>query len=87
MTNKTPPPSDVDDFVESSSFIAELKDGTRVRIRPIAPKDKERIQEGWQYLSASTRYMRFLHPKSSLSKWELAYLTEIDYEDHFAWGA
>jgi ribosomal protein S18 acetylase RimI-like enzyme len=87
MTNKTPPPSDVDDFVESSSFIAELKDGTRVRIRPIAPKDKERIQEGWQYLSASTRYMRFLHPKSSLSKWELAYLTEIDYVDHFAWGA
>jgi len=87
VTNDTPPHGDVDDFVESSAFVAELKDGTRVRIRPIAPKDKERIQEGWQYLSASTRYMRFLHPKSSLSKWELAYLTEIDYVDHFAWGA
>jgi ribosomal protein S18 acetylase RimI-like enzyme len=87
VTNDMPPGGDIDDFVESSAFLAELKDGTRVRIRPIAPKDKERIRAGWQYLSASTRYMRFLHPKSSLSKWELAYLTEIDYVDHFAWGA
>jgi GNAT superfamily N-acetyltransferase len=33
-----------------------------------------------------TRYLRFLHPKPSLTKWDLAYLTEIDYVDHFAWG-
>jgi RimJ/RimL family protein N-acetyltransferase len=79
--------AEIDDFVESSAFTAELSNGTRVRIRPIAPKDKERISEGWQYLSMNTRYLRFLHPKSSLSRWELAYLTEIDYHDHFAWGA
>ena len=87
MTGGTRSAEEIDAFVESSAFIAQLKGGVRVRIRPIAPKDKERISEGWQYLSASTRYMRFLHPKSSLSKWELAYLTEIDYVDHFAWGA
>jgi GNAT superfamily N-acetyltransferase len=87
MTGDTRSTKEINEFVESSAFVAELKDGVRVRIRPIAPKDKDRIQEGWQYLSASTRYMRFLHPKSSLSKWELAYLTEIDYVDHFAWGA
>ena len=87
MTVDEPSRRDIDAFVESSSFIAELKGGTRVRIRPIAPKDKERIQEGWKHLSADTRYMRFLHPKSALSKWELDYLTEIDYVDHFAWGA
>ena len=87
MTADTPSTRDIDEFVESSAFIAELKDGVRVRIRPIAPKDKERISEGWQYLSASTRYMRFLHPKSTLTKKELAYLTEIDYVNHFAWGA
>jgi RimJ/RimL family protein N-acetyltransferase len=87
MTGNTRSTEEIDEFVESSAFIAELNGGVRVRIRPIAPKDKERISEGWQYLSASTRYMRFLHPKSSLSTWELAYLTEIDYVDHFAWGA
>jgi ribosomal protein S18 acetylase RimI-like enzyme len=81
------PMDEIDSFVESSAFVAELSGGVRVRIRPIAPKDKERISEGWQYLSASTRYMRFLHPKSALSTRELAYLTEIDYVDHFAWGA
>ena len=87
MTHQTRSNKEIDDFVESSAFLAELANGVRVRVRPIAPKDKERISEGWQYLSASTRYMRFLHPKSSLTKWELAYLTEIDYLDHFAWGA
>jgi len=87
VNDETPQPADIDDFVESNSFIAELRDGTRVRIRPIAPKDKERISEGWKHLSMNTRYMRFLHPKSALSNWELSYLTEIDYRDHFAWGA
>jgi RimJ/RimL family protein N-acetyltransferase len=87
MTDATRSTEEIDDFVESSAFIAELEGGVRIRIRPIAPKDKERISEGWQYLSAATRYMRFLHPKSSLSRWELAYLTELDYVDHFAWGA
>jgi ribosomal protein S18 acetylase RimI-like enzyme len=87
VKDDTPTIRDIDEFVESSAFLAELKGGVRVRIRPIAPKDKERISQGWQYLSASTRYMRFLHPKSSLSKRELSYLTEIDYIDHFAWGA
>ena len=87
MSRQSPSNKEIDEFVESSAFEAELSNGVRVRIRPIAPKDKERISEGWQYLSTSSRYMRFLHPKSSLSAWELAYLTEIDYVDHFAWGA
>ena len=80
-------PEEVDDFVERSAFRAELKDGSHVRIRPIAPKDKERIAKGWEGLSSETRYMRFLHPKARLSSWELAYLTDIDYVDHFAWAA
>jgi RimJ/RimL family protein N-acetyltransferase len=87
VMGEPPPTSDIDEFVESHAFIAELNDGTRVRIRPIAPKDKDRISEGWKHLSMNTRYMRFLHPKSALSNWELSYLTEIDYRDHFAWGA
>lgn len=45
------------------------------------------MAEGWQLLSSETRYLRFLHPKAKLSTWELKYLTEIDYVNHFAWAA
>ncbi|MEN8114924.1 MAG: GNAT family N-acetyltransferase [Actinomycetota bacterium] len=78
---------EVDDFVERLSFTAVLNDGTPVRIRPIAPKDKQRLAEGWKQLSPKSRYLRFLQAKSELSGPELAYLTEIDYSDHFAWAA
>lgn len=78
---------EVDDFVERLAFTAVLKDGTPARIRPIAPKDKQRLAEGWKQLSPESRYLRFLQPKPTLSKAELAYLTEIDYFDHFAWAA
>jgi RimJ/RimL family protein N-acetyltransferase len=84
--NQQPTADEIDEFDERSAFLAQLADGTDIRIRPIAPKDKERIAEGWQHLSRSTRYLRFLSPKANLTKWELAYLTEIDYFDHFAWG-
>ncbi len=38
-------------------------------------------------MSAESRYLRFHHAKTRLTKRELRYLTEIDYEDHFAWCA
>lgn len=82
--------SDVDDvshLVEELAFTAVLNDGALVRIRPIAPKDKVRLQEGWKNLSERSRYLRFLHAKPSLSRSDLVYLTEIDYQNHFAWAA
>ena len=77
----------VDEYVEHLAFTAALDDGTRVRIRPIAPKDRERILAGWKYLSARTRYLRFLQAKPRLTDRDLTYLTEIDYGNHFAWAA
>jgi GNAT superfamily N-acetyltransferase len=77
----------VSHLVEDMAFTAVLNDGALVRIRPIAPKDKQRLQEGWENLSERSRYLRFLHAKPSLSKSDLVYLTEIDYRDHFAWAA
>lgn len=81
------PREDVDAFVEHLAFGASLRDGTLVRIRPIAPKDKRRLAEGWSGLSEQSRYLRFLQPKTTLSESDLRYLTEIDYHDHFAWAA
>ena len=77
----------VDDFVEHFAFAASLRDGTPVRLRPIAPKDRERLVEGWKHLSSKSRYLRFMRPKGELSDGDLTYLTQIDYSDHFAWAA
>jgi len=79
--------ADVNEFVEHLAFTAVLSDGTPVRVRPIAPKDRERLAEGWNHLSARSRYLRFLQSKPRLSERDLTYLTEIDYHDHFAWAA
>lgn len=66
---------------------AELRDGTPVLIRPIRPEDKPLLVDGFERLSEESRYRRFLSPVSELSEAMLAYLTEIDYVDHFAWVA
>ena len=79
--------ANINEFVERLAFTAELRDGTPVRVRPIAPKDRDRLAEGWKHLSAQSRYLRFLQSKPTLSEKDLTYLTEIDYDDHFAWAA
>lgn len=74
-------------WVEAHTLEASLSDGTPVVIRPILPDDKQRMIEGLRRLSPESRYLRFLRAVSDLSEAELAYLTEIDYHDHFAWAA
>jgi GNAT superfamily N-acetyltransferase len=71
------------DYVEQ----AELRDGTRVRLRLLRPDDKHRLRAGFERLSAESRYARFLGPKTALTDDELAYLCDIDQESHFALGA
>ncbi len=68
-------------------LIETLADGTRVLIRPIRPEDKEKLAAGLKQLSPRSRYLRFMRPVADLSDRELAYLTEVDYTDHFAWAA
>ena len=67
--------------------LTPLDDGTRVLIRPIRSDDKRLLQEGIQHLSPRSRYLRFLHYLEQLTPAELRYLTEIDYQNHFAWVA
>jgi RimJ/RimL family protein N-acetyltransferase len=62
-----------------------LKDGRRILFRPITPDDKELLRVGVERLSPESRYRRFFSPIAHLSDDQLAYLTEIDYVDHFAW--
>ena len=67
--------------------LTELRDGTRVRVRPIRAEDKPRLLEAFDRLGAGSRYRRFLGHKKELSVDELASLTEVDHHDHEALAA
>jgi RimJ/RimL family protein N-acetyltransferase len=61
-----------------------LRDGTRVRIRPVEPGDKSRLQHALGQLSPESIRRRFLAAKPVLSAAELRYLTEVDGRHHLA---
>jgi GNAT superfamily N-acetyltransferase len=65
---------------------ARLPAGLQVVFRAVHPEDKNLLAEGMSRLSPASRYFRFLSPKKSLSKIELAYFTEVDGHNHFAIG-
>jgi GNAT superfamily N-acetyltransferase len=71
------------DYVER----AVLRDGTIARMRLLAPEDRDILRRGFEQLSQSSRYARFMAPKQRLTDEELRYLTEVDQERHFAIGA
>ena len=61
-----------------------LKDGARIRVRPIAPADRAQLAATFNRLSKESRYRRFLSPKDRLTEAELDYLTDVDHHDHEA---
>lgn len=62
----------------------ELRDDSRVTVRPVTPDDKEAIREGFRRLSPTSRYRRFLSPVAELTDRMATYLTEVDHHDHEA---
>ena len=61
-----------------------LRDGARVRLRPIAPGDKPLLAASFEQLSEESRYRRFFTAKNELSEAELDYLVDVDHSDHEA---
>ncbi|MGB5622177.1 MAG: GNAT family N-acetyltransferase [Gammaproteobacteria bacterium] len=61
-----------------------LADGTRLVLRMVRPSDKAALADGLGRLSERTRYQRFMAPKNEFTDAELAFLTEVDGENHFA---
>ena len=76
-----------EEFIRRHTTEVSLRDGTLVRLRPIAPEDKALLVEGFRRLSPESRYRRFMAPLAELSEEQLRFLTEVDYRDHFAWVA
>lgn len=53
-------------------------------LRRIEPEDKDGLVAGLGRLSDRSVYQRFLSPKPRLTSSELKYLTEVDFDDHYA---
>ena len=68
------------------SVTIKLRDCEAVRVRPVTSADRDQLARGFQGLSETSRYQRFFTPLAQLSGKQLAYLTDIDHIDHFAWG-
>ncbi|MHB8490186.1 MAG: GNAT family N-acetyltransferase [Candidatus Dormibacteria bacterium] len=81
------PLDEKDPFVAACTTLVTLRDGTRIRIRPIVRSDREQIEAGFEHLSAASRRGRFFTPLQQLPESLLRYLTEIDYRNHVALGA
>jgi acetyltransferase len=65
----------------------QLRDGTRLVLRPIRPEDAEAEQRFIARLSRQTLYMRFHAPVRELSVEKLIRFTQIDYDREMAFVA
>ena len=61
-----------------------LADGTRVTLRFIRPDDAAEMRRSFARLSPRSRYQRFLAGVPELTDEMLAYLTQVDGENHVA---
>jgi acetyltransferase len=61
-----------------------LKDGTRLRLRPMRPDDVEREQRFFDSLSERSRYQRFMQHLPRLPAHMLARFTQLDYDRELA---
>jgi GNAT superfamily N-acetyltransferase len=64
-----------------------LRDGSRIRVRPGRPSDRDLLIRGFERLSPESRYRRFLAATPELTDDMVRYLTEIDHHDHEAMAA
>ena len=61
-----------------------LRNGRRVILRLLQPRDREMYLRGFHKLSPDARYHRFFEPKDDLNPQELHYLVDLDQIHHFA---
>jgi RimJ/RimL family protein N-acetyltransferase len=61
-----------------------LRDGTRVRMRPIRPDDEPRLVELYDHLSQDSRYQRFFSAMRRLPPDWAHFLANVDHVRRFA---
>ena len=67
--------------------VRALRGGMRVLIRPLLYSDRQELALRYRQLSPESRRLRFFLPPSDLDARQLDYLTNLDYDGHFAWAA
>ena len=73
--------------VVSTAFDArtiELRDGTKLQLRPIVPEDEPLLHEAVASMSERTVYFRFFSPIKRMSDALAHRLAVVDYHDRFA---
>lgn len=69
--------NDKSDSSAAQSMEVILRDGRSLRLRPIKPDDKKKLEEFFYNMSERARYYRFLYVKKEISAEELKYFTEV----------
>lgn len=64
--------------------LLELKDGTRVHVRPIRPDDEDRLHEVFARMSERSIRLRFFSPLKRLPEQMARRLARVDYDQRFA---
>ncbi|MDP2689561.1 MAG: GNAT family N-acetyltransferase, partial [Deltaproteobacteria bacterium] len=64
-----------------------LRTGQSIRIRPIRPDDKKRLEDFFYRLSPRSRYLRFQYAKERITEDELKYFTEVTPPGRYAYVA
>jgi ribosomal protein S18 acetylase RimI-like enzyme len=64
--------------------VFELREGTKVHVRPIVPEDEPLLHEAVSAMSERTVYFRFFSPIKRLSDAMAHRLAVVDYNDRFA---
>src|SRR5262245_34817635 len=62
----------------------DLRDGTRVHVRPIQPEDEPLLHEAFARMSERSVYFRFLSPLKRLPEAVARRLARVDHEQRFA---
>jgi RimJ/RimL family protein N-acetyltransferase len=70
--------------MSAATHLLTVAGGTRFTVRPISGDDKAALAAFFERLSEESRRRRFLGPKPSLSRRDLAFLTEVDQRRHVA---
>lgn len=65
-------------------YVVELRDRTKVHLRPIVPEDEPLLHEAVAAMSERTVYFRFFSPIKRMSDALAHRLAVVDYNDRFA---